>query len=48
MALDPFGRYTITEGTLGKSPKEACLLKTAFGAETLRLDDMKEKMKKHK
>jgi hypothetical protein len=48
LALDPFGRYTITEGTLGKSPKEARLLKTAFGAETLRVDEVKAKVKNHK
>jgi hypothetical protein len=48
MVLDPFGRYTITEGTLGNSPKEARLLKTAFGAETLRVDEVKEKVKKHR
>jgi len=46
LAADPQGRYTIQDESLGKSKKEARLLKLVFGSENFTLSDLKSKVKK--
>ena len=46
LAADPQGRYTIQDESVGKSKKEARLLKLVFGSEKFSLADFKSKVKK--
>lgn len=45
LAADPHGRYMIQDGNVAHGMEEGALLKMTFGAETLPLDAVKEKVR---